>query len=64
MAEETQEKKPASEKKSTAKLNLDADKIYQFKSNGKSKHMPADEVYEVTAEMAEILVSKKYGEIL
>ena len=32
-----------------------------FKSNGKSKHMPIDGEYQVTFEMANILLSKNYG---
>jgi hypothetical protein len=61
MSEVTPEKPTT---KSKEKVTLDSNKNYNFKSNGKCKHMPKDEVYEVTAELAEIFITNKYGEII
>lgn len=43
---------------------FEAGNYYQIVSNGKSKHMPKGSEFEVTAEMAEILVNvKKVAEV-
>ena len=59
MAENNKNSKP---KKAVFKAE-EGKKEYSFVSNGKSKHMPKDEVYSVTPEMAEIFVNAGYGEI-
>jgi hypothetical protein len=38
--------------------------IKKFQSNGVSKHMPKDEVFELNYEMASLLVGKVYGQII
>jgi len=38
--------------------------IKKFQSNGVSKHMPKDEVFELNFEMASLLVDKGYGQII
>jgi len=40
------------------------DGVKKFQSNGVSKHMPKDEVFELNFEMASLLVGKGYGQII
>lgn len=61
--EETTEEKAVKSKKQPVKL-ADAGTEVQFKSNGKSKHMPKDEIYTVSAESANIFIELNYGQII
>lgn len=36
----------------------------KFQSNGKSRHMPEDEVYVITTEMAELFLKRGYGKVI
>lgn len=36
----------------------------KFQSNGKSRHMPEDEVYVITTEMAELFLKRGFGKII
>ena len=35
-----------------------------FKSNGKSKHMPLDEEFQINSEMAELFLLQEYGKLI
>lgn len=44
-------------------IDIKDDAMYNFKSNGKSKHMPKDEVYNISGTMLKLFISKGYGHI-
>lgn len=46
------------------KIELKKSAKYQFKANSKAPYMLDGKVYEVTGEVAEILLEKNYGKLI
>jgi hypothetical protein len=57
-------KEEFSDKNIQAIPEIDPAKLYRFRSNGKNKIMPKDAEYELTGEIALILIKKGLGDLI
>jgi hypothetical protein len=72
MAKVQSEKKAAANPKVKAavkaeakkEVNLIINQIYSFKANAKAQHLLDGKIYEVSGEIAHVLISKGWGEIV
>jgi hypothetical protein len=47
----------------SVEVEIDDQKVYEFESNGASKHMPKGELFKVTGEMVRHFIKKGFGKL-